>query len=753
MTILDDAREGMNPDIRIQDDLFGHVNGAWLDTAEIPGDRSSWGPFVMLADTAEEHVREIIEGARRRRGRRRRGQEDRRPLRQLHGRGPGRGARPHARSSRCSSRSTPSPTSAELATFLGAFERRGGSGFFGSYVDSDDRNSDRYIVNVLQGGIGLPDESYYREEKFAEIREKYLAYLARILTLAERPDPEGTAALVVALETRLAKGHWERAETRDVIKTYNLTPLDELKATLPSFDFDAWITALGGSEATIAETVVRQPSYLAHLETVLADTPIEDWRAFLTVRAIRTAAAYLSGAFVEANFDFYGRTLSGTPELRARWKRGVGLVEGALGEAVGREYVARHFPPRSKEMMDELVANLLEAYRRSITDLDWMTEETKQRAFEKLDTFVPKIGYPKKFRDYSALEISADDLLGNVLAATAFETDRELRKIGAPVDRDEWFMLPQTVNAYYNPGTNEICFPAGILQRPFFDADADPAENYGGIGAVIGHEIGHGFDDQGAQFDGKGNLNDWWTAEDKAAFEVKSKSLIDQYDVFEPRELPGEHVNGALTVGENIGDLGGLTIGHRAYLISIEGQDDPGPRRPDRPAAAVPQLGLRVAHQAPQGAGDAVPHHRPAQPPGVPRQHRPQPRRVPRGLRRTARRRPLARPRGPRPHLVAADRAFWLVVRRRAGTRCAPYVADRALDVRRTTLTGHSMYAQVSGANGRRRAAREACTSSARSTTLQRASSARSAYSQQPEVPSRRTSSNQNCPVGVLGTD
>ena len=328
---------------------------------------------------------------------------------------------------------------------------------------------------------------------------------------------------MVALETRLAKGHWERAETRDVIKTYNLTSLDELKATVPSFDFDAWVTALGGSEETIAELVVRQPSYMAHLETVLADTPIEDWRAFLTVRAIRTAAAYLSGAFVEANFDFYGRTLSGTPELRARWKRGVGLVEGALGEAVGREYVARHFPPRSKEMMDELVANLLEAYRRSITELDWMTEETKQRAFEKLDTFVPKIGYPKKFRDYSALEISADDLLGNVLAATAFETDRELRKIGSPVDRDEWFMLPQTVNAYYNPGTNEICFPAGILQRPFFDADADPAENYGGIGAVIGHEIGHGFDDQGAQFDGTGNLNDWWTAEDKAAFEVKSQ--------------------------------------------------------------------------------------------------------------------------------------------------------------------------------------------------------------------------------------
>ena len=574
MTILDDAREGMNLDIRVQDDLFGHVNGTWLETAEIPGDRSSWGPFVMLADAAEEHVREIIEACA---DGRLEGDEarkvgdlfasfmDEERVEEL-GHTPILGLLEQVDAL---------TDVAQLGGFLGSFERRGGGGVFGSYVDTDDRNSDRYIVNVLQGGIGLPDESYYREDKFAEIREAYLAYLVRVLTLAERPDPEVAAAQVLALETRIAAGHWERAETRDVLKTYNLVSLADLKASVPSFDFDAWVAALGGSAATIAETVVRQPSYLAHLETVLADTSIEEWRAFLSVRAIRTAAAYLSSPFVEANFDFYGRTLSGTPELRARWKRGVGLVEGALGEAVGREYVSRHFPPRSKELMDELVANLIEAYRRSITDLDWMTEETKQRAFEKLDTFVPKIGYPKKFRDYSALEISPDDLLGNVLAATAFETDRELRKIGSPVDRDEWFMLPQTVNAYYNPGTNEICFPAGILQRPFFDADADPAENYGGIGAVIGHEIGHGFDDQGAQYDGAGNLNDWWTAEDKAAFEVKSRKLIEQYDAYEPRDLPGEHVNGALTVGENIGDLGGLTIAHKAYLISLEGGQMP----------------------------------------------------------------------------------------------------------------------------------------------------------------------------------
>ena len=570
----------MNPQIRVQDDLFGHVNGAWLETAEIPEDRSSWGPFVMLADTAEEQVREIIEACADGSlvGDTAESADESRKIGDLFGsfmdeeRVEQLG---HTPILPLLERIAELSEVSQLGGFLGYFERRGGGGLFGSYVDSDDRNSERYVVNVLQGGIGLPDESYYREEKFAEIREKYLAYLSRILTLAEQPDGEQTAARVLALETRLAAGHWERSETRQILKTYNLTTRADLEAMVPSFDFEAWVSALGGTEATIEEVVVRQPSYLTHLETVLADTDLEDWKAFLTVRAIRTAAAYLSHGFVEANFDFYGRTLSGTPELRARWKRGVGLVEGALGEAVGREYVSRHFPPRSKEKMDDLVVNLLEAYRRSITDLDWMTEKTKQRAFEKLDTFRPKIGYPEKFRDYSALEISADDLLGNVLAATAYETDRELRKIGAPVDRDEWFMLPQTVNAYYNPGTNEICFPAGILQRPFFDADADPAENYGGIGAVIGHEVGHGFDDQGAQFDGQGNLNDWWSAEDKAAFEVKSKALIEQYDVYEPRDVPGEHVNGALTVGENIGDLGGLTIAHRAYLISLEGQEEP----------------------------------------------------------------------------------------------------------------------------------------------------------------------------------
>jgi endothelin-converting enzyme/putative endopeptidase len=574
VTILDDAREGMDLSVRPQDDLFGHVNGTWLTESEIPSDRASWGPFVMLADQCEEQVRAIIEDCA---GGSVAG-EDAKKIGDLFA--------SFMDTDRVEALGT-APIEGvlaaiddladlrDLAAFLGEFERTGGGGLFGSFVDTDDRDSDRYLVNVVQGGIGLPDETYYREEKFAEIREKYVDYLATILEMAGRPEPRATAETVMALETRIAQGHWERAETRDVIKTYNLTALPDLRALLPSFDLEVYVRNLGGTAATFAETIVRQPSYLEHLETVLSDTPITAWRAFLSVRAIRSAAAYLPERFVEANFDFYGRTLSGTPELRARWKRGVSLVEGGLGEAVGREYVARHFGPRAKEMMDDLVDNLLEAYRQSITALDWMGEETKRRAFEKLDSFRPKIGYPVKWRDYSTLPIDAGDLLGNIINIAAFETDRQLGKIGAPVDRDEWFMLPQTVNAYYNPGTNEICFPAGILQKPFFDADADPAENYGGIGAVIGHEIGHGFDDQGAQYDGQGNLNDWWTADDKAAFELKSKALIDQYDGFEPRNLPGEHVNGALTVGENIGDLGGLTIAHKAYEISLDGAPVP----------------------------------------------------------------------------------------------------------------------------------------------------------------------------------
>jgi putative endopeptidase len=576
VTILDDAKSGMNPDIRPQDDLFGHVNGTWFETAEIPSDRAMWGAFVELAELSEKRVREIIEHA----AAGRLGGDNGKKIGDLYAsfmdeeRVEELGAEPIADMLRDAAKVA---DTTELMHFVGELERLGGGGLFGSYVDTDDRDSDRYLLNVLQGGLGLPDESYYREDKFGEIREAYLAHLTRMFALVGREDADSAARAVLDVETRLAQGHWERAETRDVIKTYNLATADELRKLAPNVDWASWREGLGASEQVLAEAIVRQPSYLTHLSTALAEVPIEQWREWLAARIVRRAAPYLSSAFVEENFSFYGRTLSGTPELRARWKRGVALVEGALGEAVGEEYVSRHFPPSSKAIMDDLVAHLIEAYRHSIAALDWMGEATKERAFEKLETFNPKIGYPKKFRDYSALEIRPDDLLLNVEAAAAFETDRQLGKIGSPVDRDEWFMLPQTVNAYYNPGTNEICFPAGILQKPFFDPEADPAENYGGIGAVIGHEIGHGFDDQGSQYDGKGNLNEWWTEADRAAFKDRSDRLVEQYNGFEPRDLPGERVNGALTVGENIGDLGGLTIAHKAYLISLG--DEPMPER------------------------------------------------------------------------------------------------------------------------------------------------------------------------------
>ncbi|HET7388736.1 MAG TPA: M13-type metalloendopeptidase [Nocardioidaceae bacterium] len=592
MSILDDAREGMNSDVRPQDDLFGHVNGRWLEDTDIPSDRAAWGAFSRLAERAEADVHAILQelsggshepgSAAQKVGDLFASFMDEQRAEQL-------GADPiRADLDRVAAVADLSG----LAAFLGEFERGGGSGLFASYVNTDDKDASRYVVNMMQGGLGLPDESYYREDKFEQVRTAYASHLSRMLSLVDHPAPDATADTVLALETRLARGHWERAQTRDRIKTYNLVGYQGLKDLAPSFDFDTWIAALGGDERTLAEVVVREPDYLQHLSAALDEVPLEDWKAWLTVRVIGAAAPYLSSAFVAENFDFYGKTLNGTPELRVRWKRGVSFVEGAIGEAVGEEYVARHFPPHAKEAMVGLVANLLEAYRRSIESLDWMGEQTKQRAYAKLETFRPKIGYPDKFRDYSRMTVTRDDLVGNARAAAAFETDRELGKIGSPVDRDEWLMLPQTVNAYYNPGMNEICFPAAILQRPFFDAEADPAENYGGIGSVIGHEVGHGFDDQGSQYDQDGNMINWWTDEDRAAFSARTSKLVAQYDEFEPRLLPGEHVNGQLTLGENIGDLGGVTIALKAYLISLAGSDVP----PSDGLTGVQRLFFNYAH-------------------------------------------------------------------------------------------------------------------------------------------------------------
>ncbi len=567
------AVDELDASIRPQDDLFRHVNGRWIARTEIPSDKARYGSFYLLAEEAEKAVRDIIVESQSAEP----GTQDRK-VGDLYASFMDE-ARVNALAAQPIAAAVAEAEKVDsiesLLTTLGRLERGGSSGFVQVFVDNDPGQPERYLVFLEQGGLGLPDESYYREEKFADIRAKYPIFIERMLTLAGLDDPATRAARIVALETEIASHHWDNVATRDSEKTYNPMGWSAANDLVGAVDLDLWLTALGVPEHSFDEVVVRQPSFIAGLESVLRADNLEAWRDWLAWQVIRSNAAYLSSDFVEANFDFYGRTLTGTPELRARWKRGVSLVEGALGEAVGRIYVERHFPEAAKTAMDVLVAHLVEAYRGSITALDWMGADTRARALDKLDKFTPKIGYPVRWRDYSSLAIDAADLIGNVRATNEFEFQRELGKIGKPLDRDEWFMTPQTINAYYNPGFNEIVFPAAILQYPFFDETRDAAANYGAIGAVIGHEIGHGFDDQGSKFDGDGKLTDWWTPEDRAAFEARTASLIEQYNALAPKQVPDHHVNGALTIGENIGDLGGLSIAWKAYLLSLEGAEPP----------------------------------------------------------------------------------------------------------------------------------------------------------------------------------
>jgi len=563
----------LDTSIRAQDDLFRHVNGRWIERTEIPSDKARYGSFYLLAEEAEKAVRDIIiESQSAEPGTEGRKVGDLYASFLDEARIQALGAKPIAEAI---AEAEKVDSIDSLLETLGRLERGGSSGFFQVFVDNDPGQPERYLVFLEQGGLGLPDESYYREEKFAEIRTKYLAFVERMLGLAGLDAPAERAARILALETELASHHWDNVANRDSEKTYNPMLWQAANDLAGALDMDVWLNALGVPDHSFDEVVVRQPSFMTGLEAVLVEANLDAWRDWLSWQVIRSNAPYLSSDFVEANFDFYGRTLTGTPELRARWKRGVSLVEGALGEAVGHIYVERHFPAAAKTAMDVLVANLVEAYRQSITALDWMSEATRVRALDKLDKFTPKIGFPVKWRDYSSLEIDASDLIGNVRATNEFEFQRELGKIGKPLDRDEWFMTPQTINAYYNPGFNEIVFPAAILQFPFFDENRDAAANYGAIGAVIGHEIGHGFDDQGSKYDGDGRLTDWWTPEDRTAFEERTASLIEQYNALAPAQVPDTHVNGALTIGENIGDLGGLSIAWKAYLISLDGAEPP----------------------------------------------------------------------------------------------------------------------------------------------------------------------------------
>lgn len=577
--------------VRPQEDFQRHVNGTWLKTAEIPADLDSYGSFIELRDKAEADVRAILEEAA---GGGFEGTEFAEVGARIGGlyasfmdaeRAEQRGLAPiQDFLDDIDAVSTPE----ELVRLSARWQRYGMDGIFAAGALRDAGSPERELWHIIQGGLGLPDESYYREDSYAEILEKYQQHLGRFLVLGGlgEAEAEQAAADVVVLERTIASHHWDVVTTRDAQKRYNLKSRDEVLALMPMLTeaFEGW----GLSERHTEQIVLAQPDVLPGVQEALSSTDLETWKHWLRVQLLRWAAPLLHSALVQEQFDFYAKTLSGTPQMKERWKRGVSLVNGHLGEDVAQIYVSRHYPPEARQAMDELIAALLEAYRRSISTLDWMGEETRQRALEKLDTFRPLVGYPARWIDYSSVEIDADDVVGNVARAAEFEWDRDLRKLDEGPDPEEWHMTPQTVNAYYHPLENVICFPAAILQLPFFSVERDMAQNFGAIGAVIGHEIGHGFDDQGSRYGADGSLTDWWTAEDREAFEQRTAKLVGQFDGLIPSVLEGRdgdhRVNGELTLGENIGDLGGLGIAHQAYLLwreerglepqEIEGYDD-----------------------------------------------------------------------------------------------------------------------------------------------------------------------------------
>ncbi len=564
----------MDRSVRPQDDFFRFVNGGWLDRTEIPADKSSWGSFQQLADRSDDALKEIVEAAAAD-ATAKPGSEtqkvrdyynafmDTARIEQL-GLSPLQGELDAIAA--VSSKE-------QLPQAFARLRRQFARTPLGAGVGQDQKNSSAYTVYLGQSGLGMPDRDYYLRDdpQFEAVRKAYADYITKLMTLGKQPDPAAAAQRILALETELAKRHWDRVKNRDTEATYNRMSVSELDALMPEFDVKAMLAAsdLGASSAV----VVRQPTYLPGLDSIIASTPLSTWKDYMTYSLLGAYANDLSSDFVQTEFDFYGTTLSGQQEMEPRWKRGVGAVEGAMGEAVGKLYVAKYFEPAKKARMEQLVHNLLEAYRQGIQELDWMSPATKKAAENKLAHFTVKIGYPDKWKDYSSLDVRAGDLVGNVQRARAWAYDDMVSRLGKPVDRSEWGMTPQTVNAYYNPVNNEIVFPAAILQPPFFNFKADDAVNYGGIVAVIGHEVSHGFDDQGRKYDDAGNLRDWWTPEDAEAFQARTARLDAQYSSYAP--LDTLHINGKLTMGENIGDLSGLAMAYKAYHMSLNGKPAP----------------------------------------------------------------------------------------------------------------------------------------------------------------------------------
>lgn len=556
---------GMDKNVRAGDDFYAYANGTWAKNTEIPADKSNFGMFTVLADLSQKRTQEILEAAK---------------------------ADPNSMIGRAYASYLDAETveakglapiepwltrirgvdKAGLAKLLAEADRNGVQHFFGGFVGQDDKNPEVYIYTMFQGGIGMPDRDFYLKdnERNAKLQAAYLQHLQNVLTLAGERDAAARAKAIYDFEKQIATVHWDKNDSSDATKVYNKMTIADLTAAAPGFDWATFVRGIGVNEDSL---LVSQPSAFTGEAKLIADAPIGVIRDLLIVRSLDGFSGVLPDAVAKEAFAFYGTALSGTPQMQERWKRAVDFTTGNMGEAVGQDYVARYFPPETKAAMDQLVKNVLAAMGDRIDGLSWMQPETKVKAKKKLANFTTKIGYPDRWKDYSKLDIRAGDLFGNALRSNQFAHDDNIGRLGGQIRRWEWGMTPMTVNAYANFGMNEIVFPAAILQPPFFDPNADPAINYGGIGAVIGHEISHHFDDQGAKYDETGKLADWWTPADVAAFEAAGKALIAQYDAYEV--LPGEKLDGTFTLGENIGDLAGLTVAYEAYKKSLGGKEAP----------------------------------------------------------------------------------------------------------------------------------------------------------------------------------
>lgn len=566
-------KKNMDTLVKPGDNFAMYVNGTWMKTAKIPADKSSYGAFDMLYDQSQKDVKAIIEEAAK--GNNAEGTDEQkigdyyasfmdRKGRDAKGIAP---IQPELKAIDAIA------SYDDLAAYFGKANRAGVAIPFSVSVMSDFKDPTKHTLITWQGGLGLPEREYYlaTDAKMTEIRQKYVAHIEKMFQLTNMPNPAENAAKIMALETALASQQMKKEDTRDIVKLYNVYAVKDLKTLMPDFNWTAMLKNAGVDREK--KLVVTQVDYTKSLNNLIKNTPIDTWKTYLKWGVINGSAGLLTTALDKQNFEFYGKNLYGTESQQEDWKRAVEMVNGGLGEVVGKVYVKKHFSPEAKERMTQMVKNLLKAYAESIKTLDWMSAATKKEALKKVDNFMIKIGYPDKWRDYSALKIVKNDLYGNATRATEFEYNRNLAKLGKPVDRAEWGMNPQTVNAYYNPSLNEIVFPAAILKPPFFDLNADDAVNYGGIGAVIGHEIGHGFDDQGSAFDGTGTMKNWWTPQDLAAFKKRTSALVEQYNSF--KAFPDLNVNGAFTLGENIGDLGGLSIAIKAYKATLNGKEAP----------------------------------------------------------------------------------------------------------------------------------------------------------------------------------